>query len=63
MSKFSWFIAGIGLGALALQQLRDNPQAKQMADEGKQAAKEFGEAVAEGFREREQEIRKQAKKN
>jgi|AACY02.3.fsa_nt_gi hypothetical protein len=62
MSKFGWFLAGIGLGALALQQLRDNPQAQQMAEDGKKAAREFGEAVAEGFREREQEIRKQAKK-
>ena len=62
MSKFGWFLAGIGLGALALQQLRDNPEAHRLANDGKQAAKEFGEAVAEGFREREQEIRKQAKK-
>jgi hypothetical protein len=62
MSKLGWFIAGIGLGALALQQLRDNPEAQKIANDGKQAAKEFGEAVAEGFREREQEIRKQAKK-
>jgi hypothetical protein len=62
MSKFGWFLAGIGLGALALQQLRDNPEAQRLASDGKRAAKEFGEAVAEGFREREQEIRKQAKK-
>ncbi len=62
MSKFGWFIAGIGLGVLTLQQLRDNPQAQKLAEDGKQTAREFGQSVFDGFREREQEIRKQAKK-
>ena len=62
MSRLSWFLAGIGLGACAVVQLRDNPKAQQAVDELYEAAKDFGAAVADGYREREEELSKPAKR-
>lgn len=62
MSKIGWFVIGITLGAVAANQLRDNPAAREWADDVTDSAKEFGSAVAEGFREREAEISRTAKK-
>jgi len=63
MSRLSWFLAGIGLGAFAVVQLRDNPKAQQAVDELYEAAKDFGSAVADGYREREEELSKPAKRS
>ncbi len=56
MSKLGWFAAGIGLGALAVIQLRDNPKAQVALDEAIAAAKDFSQAVAAGYQEREAEL-------
>jgi hypothetical protein len=58
MSRFGWFIAGLGLGAFAAVQAKENPQVKQAADELMTAAKDFVNAVAEGYKEREAELSK-----
>lgn len=62
MSKLGWFVAGISLGALAVVQLRDNPKAQAALDEAIEAAKEFGNAVVDGYQEREAELAKPAPK-
>jgi hypothetical protein len=56
MSKLGWFAAGLGLGALAVIQLRDNPKAQVALDEAIAAAKDFSQAVAAGYQEREAEL-------
>jgi hypothetical protein len=43
--------------------LRDNPKAQQAVDELYEAAKDFGAAVADGYREREEELNKPAKRS
>ena len=58
MSKLGWFAAGLGLGALAVVQLRDNPKAQLALDEAIAAAKDFSQAVAAGYQEREAELSK-----
>jgi uncharacterized membrane-anchored protein YhcB (DUF1043 family) len=58
MSKLGWFVAGIAIGAIAVIQLRDNPKAQAALDDAIEAAKEFGNAVAEGYQEREAELAK-----
>jgi hypothetical protein len=58
MSRFGWFVAGLGLGAFAAIQAKENPQVKAAADELLGAAKEFGNAVTEGYKEREAELSK-----
>jgi hypothetical protein len=60
MSKLGWFIAGIGMGAIALQQLRDNPKAQGAVDEVRIAAKDFSDSIAAGYQEREAELRTSA---
>jgi hypothetical protein len=62
MSKLGWFAAGLGLGALAVIQLRDNPKAQVALDEAIAAAKDFSQAVAAGYQEREAELTKPATK-
>ena len=62
MSKLGWFAAGLGLGALAVIQLRDNPKAQVALDEAIAAAKDFSQAVAAGYQEREAELTKPAPK-
>ena len=61
MSKLSWFIAVIGMGALAVQQFRDNPKAQAAVDEMRTAAKDFSDSIAAGYQEREAELKKSAK--
>lgn len=63
MSKFGWFLAGLGVGALALKQYQENPKAQEAVDELYAAAKEFGAAVAAGYQERESELTKPAPSN
>jgi len=58
MSKLGWFAAGLCLGALAVVQLRDNPKAQLALDEAIAAAKDFSQAVAAGYQEREAELTK-----
>ena len=55
MSKLGWFAAGVGVGAFAVIQLRDNPKAQEAVDDAVAAAKDFGSAVAAGYKERESE--------
>lgn len=57
MSKLGWFLVGIGVGAMGLIQYRDNPQAREAVDEAVSAAKDFGASIAEGYQEREAEIK------
>jgi hypothetical protein len=57
VSKLGWFLVGIGIGALGLAQYRDNPQAREAVDEAVAAAKEFSSSIAEGYQEREQELK------
>ena len=61
MSKLGWFIAGIGMGALALQQLRDNPKAQGAVDEMRIAAKDLSDSIAAGYQQRAAELKKSAK--
>ena len=56
MSRLGWFAAGLGLGAIAVVQLRDNPKAQLALDEAIAAAKDFSQAVAAGYQEREAEL-------
>lgn len=57
MSKLGWFLAGIGIGAVALAQYRDNPKAREAVDEVVTAAKDFSASIAEGYQEREAELK------
>jgi len=56
MKKLLWFITGVSIGVIAANQLKENPKAQELATDLTRRAKEFGAAVAEGYREREAEL-------
>ena len=61
MRKLFWLTSGIALGLVIAKQIEQNPAAKAIANDVEAAAREFGAAVSEGFREREAEVSKPAK--
>jgi len=56
MKKLLWFITGVSLGVIAANQLKENPKAQELASDVSRRAKEFGAAVADGYRERSAEL-------
>jgi hypothetical protein len=56
VKKLLWFITGVSIGVLAANQLKENPKAQELAADLSRRAKDFGAAVADGYREREAEI-------
>lgn len=60
MKRAFWLITGVAIGLAAAKRISENPTAQAVVDDAAKRAKEFGEAVAEGFRERETETKKPA---
>lgn len=56
MKKAFWLLTGIAAGLVIAKQLDENPKAQAVVDDAAKRAKEFGAAIAEGFRERESEL-------
>ncbi len=57
MKKILFLIVGIGVGFIAAHQVARTPQGKQFFDEVDHKAHEFGNAVVEGYKAREVELR------
>ncbi len=62
MKRGFWLISGIAIGLVAARRLSESPKAQAVVDDAARRAKEFGNAVAEGFKEREAEISAAPKK-
>lgn len=56
MKKFFWLMTGVAAGLVIAKQIESNPRAQAVVDDATAKAKEFGAAIAEGFKEREAEI-------
>jgi hypothetical protein len=56
MKRGFWLISGIAIGLVAARRLSESPTAQAVVDDAARRAKEFGTAVAEGFKEREAEL-------
>lgn len=61
MKKAFWLLTGIAAGLVIAKQLDENPKAQAVVDDAAKRAKDFGAAIAEGFRERENELTAAAK--
>lgn len=61
MKRGFWLLSGIAIGLVASRRLAENPKAQAVVDDAARRAKEFGNAVAEGFKERESETKTAAK--
>lgn len=48
---------GIGIGFIAAHQVAKTPQGKQFFDEVDSRAREFGDALVDGYKQREAELR------
>jgi hypothetical protein len=62
MKKLFWFMAGIAVGAVAIKQIEENPQAKKAYEEAKLSLQEFRDAVLDGYQERETELTRPKRK-
>lgn len=62
MNKLFWLVAGVVIGAAVSKQIQENPQARKAYEEAKASLQEFGDAVADGYKERESELTKPARK-
>ncbi|MEY4742404.1 MAG: hypothetical protein RL672_1154 [Actinomycetota bacterium] len=60
MKKAFWLLTGIAAGLVIAKQLDENPKAQAVVDDAAKRAKDFGAAIADGFREREAELNKPA---
>jgi hypothetical protein len=61
MKKAFWLLTGIAAGLVIAKRLDENPKAQAVVDDAAKRAKDFGAAIAEGFRERETELTAAAK--
>jgi len=50
-------IIGVGVGFIAAHQVAKTPQGKQFFDDVDTKAREFGDAVIDGYKQREAELR------
>lgn len=57
MKNAVWLVIGIAIGFFAAHQVEKSPQGRQFLDEVDAKAREFGDAVIEGYRQRESELR------
>jgi hypothetical protein len=57
MKSILWFAVGIAAGFAIAHQVNKTQQGRQFFDELDRKAHDFGEAVSEGYRKREAELR------
>ncbi len=56
MRRLSWLIAGVALGFVAAHFVNQTPEGRRFFDRVNRGAREFGGAVAEGYRVAEEEF-------
>jgi hypothetical protein len=57
MKNFIWLIVGVTVGFVAAHEVNKTKQGKQFFGDLDTKAREFGEALSEGYRAREAELR------
>ena len=57
MKKLLWLVAGVGLGFAAAHQLNKTPEGRKFFEDVDAKAREFGGAVIDGYKAREEELR------
>lgn len=57
MKKLLWLVAGVGLGFVAAHQLNKTPEGRRFFEDVDAKAREFGSAVVDGYKAREEELR------
>jgi len=57
MKNVLWLIVGVGVGFVAAHQIAKTPQGKQFFDGVNAKAHDFSDAVVDGYKQREAELR------
>ncbi len=57
MKNLLWLIVGVGIGFYAAHRVNQTPQGRAFFEDVDSKAREFGDAVVEGYRTREAELR------
>lgn len=57
MKSFLWLLAGVALGFVVAHQVNETPKGREFFSSIDKKARDFGEAVTDGYRQREAEIR------
>ncbi|MCU1557268.1 MAG: hypothetical protein JWN09_1263 [Microbacteriaceae bacterium] len=57
MKYLLWLIVGVGVGFIAAHQVNKTPEGKKFFEDVDKRAKEFGDAVVDGYKAREAELR------
>ena len=56
MKKFVWLVVGVAVGFVVAHEVNQTKQGKQFFSDLDLKAREFGEAISEGYRQREAEV-------
>ena len=62
MKKIFWFATGIAAGLFAAKRIAEDPKAQAVVNDATKRARDFGAAISDGFKEREAELNKPARK-
>jgi hypothetical protein len=57
MKSFLWLVVGVAIGFVVAHKVNETPQGRQFFTSIDKKARDFGEAVSDGYRQREAEIR------
>ncbi|MBX3068054.1 MAG: hypothetical protein IT191_03750 [Microbacteriaceae bacterium] len=57
MKKLLWLVAGVGIGFIAAHQVAKTPEGRKFFADVDSKVKEFGDAVVDGYKSREAELR------
>jgi heme exporter protein D len=57
MKKFVWLVVGVAVGFVVAHEVNQTKQGKQFFSDLDLKAREFGEAISDGYRQREAELR------
>lgn len=57
MKNVLWLIVGVGIGFYAAHRVNQTPQGRAFFEDVDNKAREFGDAVIEGYKSREAELR------
>ncbi len=57
MKSFLWLLVGVALGFVVAHKVNETPRGREFFTTIDRKARDFGEAVSDGYRQREAEIR------
>lgn len=57
MKSFLWLLAGVAIGFAVAHQVNETAKGREFFDSIDRKARDFGEAVSDGYRQREAELR------